>query len=365
MYDYVLDKERSIEDNYFISFQNCVVDTETLLTYTHDSKIETAYTINANYLEEWYEEDMYYFNQLVNSMTNYDNESIQLIWEMLGYVMLHIPPKRAFFWLGTEPASGKSLLGAFIQMLFGIENCSQIEADDIGKRFSMSQLVTKSVNLGMESSGKLSRSDVVRIKEITGNRVISIEQKGIDRIDFPNYAVLIFASNEPIDIGDADPTDAFWDRCKLIPCLRSCPIEERDSRLLEKIWEERDFIVSKAVDVAKRLIQDDFQFTEPELSKRMKSEWRKKGNTAMGDFIHECIDIFPEEYLYFTPTDELYKRYIEYTGKYLSKNSFSSQFNKLTAGRTIKSKRRVVGYNSPVHGFCNVRIRATEDDDSE
>lgn len=357
-YDFTRDNKKDYAENFFISFENGVVDASELYYDAHSEDIEVSYTINANYIEDE-ECPIENFENFIYFMTGGDRESIQLIWEMLGYVMLHVSPKRAFFWLGTEPASGKSLLGDFIQRLFGIENCCQIEADDIGKRFSMSQFISKRVNLGMESSGRLTKSDVVRLKELTGNRTISIEQKGIDRLDYPNFTVLIFASNDAISIGDCDLTDAFWERCKLIPCIQSCPIEDRDPNLLEKIWEERDGIVSKAVREVNQLIQRDFRFTEPQLARQMKAEWRNNSSAPIVAFASECLEIIPrgQGQVCFTTTEELHMNYIAYTGDNISKNVFSNQFNRYFSGKIDKGKKRIKGYCSPVNGYFNVRIK--------
>ena len=368
LYDFVTEKEEAREDNYLISCENCVVNAQTLNTYMHDKSLEVSYCVKANYVEDVYDYPApHNFEQLIRNMTDGDEETMQLIWQMLGYVLLHVSPKRAFFWLGTEPASGKSLLCDFIQRLLGRENCSLIEADDIGKRFSMAQFTDKRVNLGAESSGKLTRNDVVRIKEITGNKTFSIEKKGVNREDFPNYTVLIFASNEPLNIGEADLTEAFWDRCKLIPCVKSCPIEERDVNLLEKIWEERDLIVSRAIEAACNLIEREFQFIEPQVAKRMKIAWRRNNGSLISNYVDEYLEIVTgnQGYSYFTPTEELYKHYIKHTGDMISKNSFSGKLNRYTNGKLIKDKRRIAGYTSAVNGFYNVRIKTTEDENNE
>lgn len=368
LYDFVTEKEAVREDNYLISCQNCVVNAKTLTTSYHSECLEVSYTVKASYIENVYDYPApYHFEQLIWNMTDGDVDAMQLIWQMLGYVLLHVSPKRAFFWLGTEPASGKSLLCDFIQRLLGNENCSLIEADDIGKRFCMAQFSDKRVNLGAESSGKLTRSDVVRIKEITGNKTISVEKKGVNREDFPNYTVLVFASNEPIFIGDADLTDAFWERCKLIPCMKSCPIEERDVNLIEKLWEERDLIVSRAIEVASDLIEREFRFIEPQLAKQMKTAWRRNNGSIISNYVDEYLEIVTgnQGYFYFTPTEELYKHYIKHTGDVISKNSFSNKLNRYTSGKLIKDKKRIKDYKSPVHGFYNVRIRAMEEEDDE
>lgn len=348
-------------EHYWISFENLIVNAATGEVEKHSKKRKLPYTINADYNEN--ETDSVYFDGLLDNMCDCDEESIRLVWEMLAYSMLYLTPKRAFFWLGTEPASGKSLLGAFIQRLFGTKNCSQIEANDIGKRFSMSQFAHKKINIGMESGGKLNKMDVVRLKELTGNPIISIEQKGLERVDFPNYSVLIFASNDPVDIGDSDMTDAFWERLKLIPCTKTCPLENRDPYLLEKIWDERNAIVTKAVKVAQELIANDFVFTEPKVAQQIKQQWRRSSEKPIVSFMKERIDFVSGDLkgTYFIPTEILYQEYLAHTGDNITKIAFSALFHKYAGSKAVKGKKKSQGFPSPMNGFYNVRIRSKEE----
>lgn len=344
---------------FYVSFQNKVVDVRSMTTYKHSSDVEVPFTVNAEYIGTQYQ-NMDTFERLLEDMTGGDEESIKLIWEMLGYILLYLHPKRAFFWMGIEPASGKSVLGEFIRRLLGEHNCSAIEADAIGARFSKSQFNYKSRNLGMESGGKLNHATVVQLKELTGNSTISIEKKGIEQMDIPNYLVLIFASNEPLNIGDNDVTEAFWERCKFIPCIKSCPLEKRNPDLLDKIWEERNAIVSKAVQVASELIKGKFCFTEPKIAKDIISEWRREYQSPMHSFINECLEIMPANNgnLTFTPTQELFEAYLRFSGEIISINVFSARLNKHVRGRIRKARIRCQGYGSPVNGFYGVKIRS-------
>ncbi len=350
--------DEKYEDSQYIAFLNGIYDLNVRKLYKHDSKYETPYCVQANYKEEDYGL-MSNFESLIYQMTGGDEECIELIWETLGYLLLHVTPKRAFFWLGTEPATGKSLIGDFIVRLFGMSNCSQIPANGIGGRFNLAQFVQCSINLGMESSGKLSQMDVLRIKELTGNKTISIERKGMDRVDYPNYSTLVFASNDAINIGDFDDTGAFWERCKLIPCMHSCPLEQRDPYLLEKIWEERDSIVSKATRYAKRLIDNKFIFTEPRLAVEMKEMWKAAYENPVKAFIRESIKFVPigSQQDCFIPTEKIYEEFLTFSEKNISIESFSKEFRKLTLGQAEKTKRRCAGYTNSVNGFLGVKIK--------
>lgn len=114
------------KENYFVSFTNGVLDVHSLEFYfRHDPQFEVAFTVNAEYHPTdskhmayrcFYETVTYDF---LNQMCDGDKDSLQLILQMIGFFVLHVTPKRAFFWMGPAPASGKGVLLDLICRLLG------------------------------------------------------------------------------------------------------------------------------------------------------------------------------------------------------------------------------------------------------
>lgn len=210
-------------------------------------------------------------------------------------------------------AFGKDVLLELIRRLFGSENCCHIDAHKMGGKFGISQLAEKRINPGLESNGKLDSSDIATIKTLSGDSVMSVERKHKDWEDFPNYCKMIFASNESIIITDSDTTDAFWDRCKLIHCGKSCAVEDRNPFLLDELWKERNLLMSMVVWEAKALIDNDFKFIEPRISSTIKGKWRYMNEDPIRTFLRERVEIYDTGNS-FISTADLHKVFIQDSG---------------------------------------------------
>ena len=329
--------------------------------FRHDPQFEVAFTVNAEYHPTdskhmayrcFYETVTYDF---LNQMCDGDKDSLQLILQMIGFFVLHVTPKRAFFWMGPAPASGKGVLLDLICRLLGSAQCCHIDAQKMGGKFSVSQLFNRRVNLGLESCGKLSSAAISTIKTLSGDSIMPIERKFKEGEDIPNYTKIVFASNEPINISESDMTDAFWDRCKLIFCGKSCAKNQRDPFLIDKLWEEREILMSVVAWEAHELILNDFRFIEPEISATIKHQWRYMNENPISTFLRERVKIHGKA-CSFISTEELFDAFIQYTGvTTMNIKSFSSQLTKYSPAVLMRKK----GYapdKRRVNGFVNIEL---------
>ena len=366
LYTYAIENDSSIRDfeireNFYISFKNGVLDVKTFELSQHNQRYEVMFTIDADiYLPES-EEDAYMkfentrMYRFLYAMCNGDDQSILLILQMLGFCALNVTPKRIFFWLGPTPASGKSILLNVMAELYGPTNCCHINAHEMGVKFSQAQLYDCRVNLGQESCGTLNSVTVSMIKSLSGDASVAIERKYRARQDFPNFCKLVFASNEPIDIGETDNSDAFWERCKVIACLNSCEISKRDTGLAKILWDEREDWLPVVVYETRRLIESGFRFVEPEVSKTLKHQWRYMNENPVATFVRERLVISSCK-TGFISTQELLGAYVEHTGSNpMASNSFSRLLSKYSQQPLITQKGP--GPNGRrVNGFMNVQL---------
>ena len=329
-----LDEE--CEDEW-ISFENGDYNATTGDFEPHDPKHLTFFVIHARFDPS----QMFcpYMDGTLAFMTDDDEVSIALVWSMLGYLMLDTPPQRAFFYIGPAPASGKSLLGNIIDLLFGEGSCYHAEVDALGQKFGLAGFYNSNICLAMESPGKLKKETVLRIKELTGNATISIERKGIDREEIKNRTRLVMASNDALQVED----DAFWDRCKIIPAIQSCPEEQRDPKLDVKIWAERDAIATRAAYAAHDLINRRFQFIESERALAIKRAWRHEARSSLDSFVADCLEFTSDRN--FVSTDQMYNLYISSGYEEMSKTAFSMKLSPKLCGRAEKTTiQRPRGY---------------------
>lgn len=362
--------ETEIKENTYISFRNGVVDAKSLAFWNeHAPKYEVIFTIDADLDLPSSEDDAYALFQntkmyhFLESMCNEDVESIVLILQMLGYLMLNVTPKRAFFWLGPAPASGKSVLMNVISRLFGKSNCCHINAHQMAEKFSQAQLYDCRVNLGLESSGTLNSEAISMIKSLSGDSNISLERKYKSRQDLPNFCKLVFASNEALEIGETDNSDAFWSRCKLIACLQSCDVCKQDHDLEIKLWDEREEWLPAVIYEANKLIQSGFQFVEPEVSKNLKHQWRYMNEHPVATFIRERLEISSQE-TGFISTQQLLDECVKHTGANLTVgNSFSRLLSKYSRQALMPKKGKGPNGNR-VNGFANVQLVDHKEEES-
>ena len=333
--------------DYWVTFENGDVNVRTGEFTAHSPDHLTFFEVNARYTPG--NVSCPHMDQLLNFMTGGDRVSIQLVWEMIAFLMLDTPPQRAFFYIGMAPASGKNVLGEFIGRLFGEEECHYTNAEKLGDQFGLAGFYSRRVCLGLESQGNLSRSAITAIKAVTGNDKLNIERKGHDREDIKNRTRLIIASNDPLCARD----DAFWDRCKIIPAVQSCPPEQRDPGLAEKIWAERDAIVTCAILAAQQLIERDFRFVESEYALALKKEWRHEAQDSLSSFFEEQVEFVPGAE--FVPTREIYEAYMAGGYDPMKERGFAMKIKDKIGIRAKKD--RVEGVN----GYWDLRLRKLEE----
>ena len=334
----MLDEPDEESADNWISFENGDFNATTGEFELHSPKHLTFFTIHARF-DPSGSSCCPHMDQMLEFMTGNDKVSIELIWSMLAYLMLDTPPHRVFFYLGPAPASGKSLLGNIIDQLFGPGGCYHAEADALSQRFGLSGFHDSNICLAMEVPGKLKQATVIQIKELTGNATISIERKGIDREEIKNHTRLVIASNYALQVED----DAFWDRCKIIPAVQSCPEDQRDPKLDEKIWAERDAIATRAAYAAHNLILRKFRFVESEYALTLKKSWRKESRNSMDNFIANCLEFTSGQD--FISTDQMYSLYSSSGYEEMSRTSFAMKLSAKLSGRAIKKKvQNVNGY---------------------
>jgi putative DNA primase/helicase len=273
---------------------------------------------------------------------------------MLGYIFMHTNDGKCFFVMGEAPNSGKSLLGNFVQNLFPQEHVSNIALNDLNGKYSLVKLVGAAVNVSLDlPSSELKPTAVSKLKMLTGGDVITAEEKYEPAFAFKNRAKLLFASNYPVKISEAD--EAFWNRFIYIPFNRSVPPELQDKTLLNKFIIEKDSIVTKALLHAKTLVENKFVFpTTPEIERKM-AEFSNTALPTVKEFIDEKCEIDSE--FKGTALQDLYDAYVDFCIQNCftpdSYNAFKAQFAKLAGVKHIKKR---FGRSNPISGFSGVKL---------
>lgn len=350
--NYVTD---SIRFKTFIAFENTLLDARTGKQYKHNPDYPVFFGVNACYVNR--PTNTPCWDAFLHSASNGDEKIKQLIYEMLGYLLLQGNDGKCFFVLATAPNSGKSLMGDFIGELFPDAYISHMAINDFGERFSLGGLWKTLVNVSMDlPQSTLSTNTVSLIKTLTGDSKITAEEKYMPKCTALNRLKLVFGTNSRISI--SAPDSAFWDRVIIVPFLNEIPRKKRISDLLSHFIAEKDDILSKSIPYVTKLIEKNYDFVIPDAAIAMKWEWSGNIGDSIGNFF--------TEYCVITDTacgisvQELFDCYQEYclAKSILISISDVANFSKIITQRyqqVKKGKHRVDGKSNPVSVFENVK----------
>ena len=144
------------------------------------------------------------------------------------------------------------------------------------------------LNVAGEIAGRALR-DISIFKSVTGNDRIIGEFKGRDPFSFTPRCKMLFSGNTLPLTTEADATAAFVNRIRVLLFNSSTPPEKQD-----KLWKERDSIVTLALDAVRELIERGLEFTMPEDSKQFLDSLAMRGSVIQA-FIAECCVLGPDE----------------------------------------------------------------------
>lgn len=319
----------------------------------HSEKYMFMYQINASYTEE---NETPIFDKFLVSVTGGNAVLIKRLWYLIAYLCMHSVSAKCFFVLGTAPNSGKSVFGRFIQKLFEARFISSIALTDMNKDFSLAPIVGKAVNVSMDlPSSKVSAAASSKLKMLTGDDLVTINEKYVPQFCYYNRAKFLFASNHPIKLVEED--EAFWNRLVYFPFNHSIPKEAQDVKLLDKILEEKDVIVSRALRYGKSFIKNNYTFpSTPEIEETL-AIWKGERNYSVENFLRDCCDI--KESYAGEWTSVLYAAYEEYCEK-CEKDCVSSEVFKqiLKSQQGVKPKkfRKNGSWENPRAGFTGIKL---------
>lgn len=269
-----------------VNLANGVFNMETGELLHHDAIYRFTYQVHANYIEEADQISCPAFEAFCKSSLEDDSAKRKLLLEFIGYICTDSNDGKCALFLKGQPNSGKSVIGAFISRLFDQELVSNIPLHQLGDRFFRAELAGKKLNVAGEISGNVLR-DISIFKSITGNDRIAGELKCKNPFYFTPRCKLLFSGNTLPLTTETDTTDAFVNRLRVLLFNTSVPTEQQDKRLLERLLEERDSIVTLALQAARELAERNYIFTEPKDSRQFLDSFRVRGN-ILDAFLEEC-----------------------------------------------------------------------------
>lgn len=270
----------------------------------HDPKFLSIVQLNMSYNKN---AKCPLFMKYLNEALQGDEKQIDLIQEMLGYFMIASQAAQKAFVIVGKANSGKSvLLNVMNEIVLSKEYVSHIAWQNLGDRFKTAELYGKLANVfGDLPSSSIEDNGV--FKSLVGQDYLTVEKKNKDPFSFQSYARLLFSCNEiPKNLGDK--SEGFYRRLIIIRFDKVIPIEKRDPNLLDKLRLESDGIFNFALEGLKRVIRNNYVFTETDKNREELQKYREESDTVLS-FVKECCELGEE---FKTKSVELYRAYKNY-----------------------------------------------------
>ena len=285
---------------YLINLKNGFYDVLTDTFSAHNPAVLSTIQINANYGEATCPK---FIQFLYESMCGHEDQ-VFLLQEIMGYCLIPNTCAQKCFILLGKAAAGKSLfLNVLQDILIGPQNTSNISWQKMKERFATAELFGKLINIFADlPDGALSDNGI--FKTLVGEDYVPAEKKHKDMFHFKSTARILFSCNQMPE-NNGDNSDGFYRRLLIVPFVNSVPEEQRNPNLLNEFREEADGIFMFALEGLKRLIAQNFKFSETEINRLEVHKYRYESNPVFL-FLQSCCEESADEYI---RTEDLYTAY--------------------------------------------------------
>lgn len=215
-----------------------------------------------------------------------DADTRSVIQEFVGYGLIHDCKAEKMLVLSGPGSNGKSVLIKCLYEMYGKENVSTESLSDVTTNDEKRRkLEDKLMNFSYESDTKLNNAV---LKQMVSGEPVDIRELYHGSRTMTNYGKFITSFNT---LPKPEQTNAFFRRWILVSFKRIFEGKDVDKSLADKIIaEELPGILNWAIAGLKRLVQNDFDFTE---SKECADELKKyrMSSDSVALFVDECCEV--------------------------------------------------------------------------
>lgn len=215
-----------------------------------------------------------------------DAETRAVVQEFAGYCLVRSGKAEKMLVLKGKGANGKSVLINILRELYGKENVSDAELNDITTNDEQRRLVeNKLVNFSSECGDKL---NTAVLKQMVSSEPVVVRELYHGSHTMTNYGKFITSCNV---LPKPELTNAFFRRWILVPFKRIFEGKDADKDLARNIIaNELPGILNWAIEGLIRLAQNDFVFTESkECADELKAYSKSADTVAL--FLDECCKV--------------------------------------------------------------------------
>lgn len=232
------------------------------------------------------------FDRYLDTLTDKDEDIRTLLLQFIGVCLSNIKgyrTKKSLFLVGSGD-TGKSQLKGLVERLLGEGNFIGIDLSEIEARFGTGAIYGTRL-AGSSDMSFMSVSELKTFKKLTGGDSVFAEFKGQQGFQYTYNGLLWFCMNRLPKFG-GDDGQWVYNRIMVVNCPNVIKKENQDRKLLDKMFREREGIVYKAVMALKDVIENGYQFSEPECVSLARQQYRSLNNSVIS-FADECLCPWP------------------------------------------------------------------------
>ena len=307
---------------YLVNVRNGLLDIRDMSFNEHTPSYLSTVQLNVEYNPQV---DCPQFKKFLNEVL--DCKLIPLVQEIVGYLLTtNTASQKAFVFWGPARTGKSTLLWVVEYLLLGKKNVSNIPWQEIGDKFKTAELLGKLANVFSDLPSK-SIDDTGIFKVVTGEDYLMAEKKNKNPFKFKPFARLVFSCNE-LPRNYVDRTEGFYRRLIIVPFNRQIEKSKIDKALKYKFQREKEGILNWALEGLKRLYENNFEFSENELTDGVKKEYKRENNNVIS-FVEECCEL---DGLFSCSRIEIYEAYKEFCVEAGLKALSQIKFNKELEG---------------------------------
>ncbi|HAT4186662.1 TPA: DNA primase [Clostridium perfringens] len=328
---------------YLVNARNGLLDIRDMSFKEHTPSYLSTVQLNVEYNPQV---DCPQFKKFLNEVL--DCKLIPLVQEIVGYLLTtNTASQKAFVFWGPARTGKSTLLWVVEYLLLGKKNVSNIPWQEIGDKFKTAELLGKLANVFSDLPSK-SIDDTGIFKVVTGEDYLMAEKKNKNPFKFKPFARLVFSCNE-LPRNYVDRTEGFYRRLIIVPFNRQIEKSKIDKALKYKFQREKEGILNWALEGLKRLYENNFEFSENEMTDGVKKEYKRENNNVIS-FVEECCEL---DGLFSCSRIELYESYKEFCVEAGLKALSQIKFNKELEGNFNITRSR----SGKLRSWNGVRIK--------
>lgn len=235
-----IDRKEFDSNSEWLAFKDCMINLKRGEIKPHSPDFMAAIQIPVSYTTSFASQNnQFSCSKIMKFLYDMfsDRKDIETILDFIAYCLWPEMKFHKFLILNGEGRNGKGTLCKLITKFLGKDNVASESIDQLlGGRFSSSQLNRKLVNIDADVSKEISKKTGI-LKKLTGNDMISAEEKYKSPFTFVNYAKLILVCNELPEI--KEDTMAIFSRLVIIDFSKTF-IKNANPKLIDELTTEEE-----------------------------------------------------------------------------------------------------------------------------